>query len=149
MLFEGIAAFFATIGFGFLFKVPRNRLVIVGLVGMCGGICYKLAIHYETSEPFALFLGAIIVSLLSEILARKLKTPVTIFLACALIPLVPGGGLYYTMLDVVEHNFELATITFINTIINAIAIVIGCTFISSFVHTIIVLNRRFKAKHTR
>ena len=145
-MFEGIASFFATIGFGYLFQVPKNRLVVIALIGMLGGIVYKLAIYFGTTESSALFMASILVSLLSEVAARKLKTPVTIFLACALIPLVPGSGLYYTMLDIVSNDFEMAFFTFISTIINACSIVIGCTLISSFIHTIIALNRRFKAK---
>ena len=145
-MFEGIASFFATIGFGYLFQVPKNRLIIVAIIGMLGGIVYKLSLLNNTSESFALFLATILISLLSEYAARKLKTPVTVFLACALIPLVPGGGLYYTMLDIVANNFDTAFFTFINTIINACSIAIGCTLASSFTHTIIALNRHFKAK---
>ena len=37
------------------------------------------------------------VSALAELLARLLKAPATIFLVIGIIPLVPGGGLYYTM----------------------------------------------------
>ena len=145
MIINALATFLVTLGFGILFQVPKNRLFWVGITGMVGGVVYKYTLSLAYSESYALLLAAMSISLLAEILARKLKTPVTIFLACALIPLVPGGGLYHTMLEIVRHNFELAMSIFINTIISACAIAIGCTLVSSFLYTIFGIKRRFKS----
>lgn len=43
------------------------------------------------------FFGAIALTVCAEIFARRLKMTVTTFLACALIPLVPGGDAYRMM----------------------------------------------------
>ncbi|MBQ1965266.1 MAG: threonine/serine exporter family protein, partial [Clostridia bacterium] len=36
-------------------------------------------------------------SVYAGIMARVLKTPATTFITTSLIPLIPGGSLYYTM----------------------------------------------------
>ena len=42
----------------------------------------------------------------SEIAAKIAKTPATLFLLPALIPLVPGGSAYYAMLGLVQNRFD-------------------------------------------
>ena len=43
----------------------------------------------------------------SEIAAKIAKTPATVFLLPALIPLVPGGSAYYAMLALVQNQFSI------------------------------------------
>ena len=51
---------------------------------------------YPNDLPNYLY-AAMAVTLFSEILARLMKTPVTVLLVPSIIPLIPGGSLYYTM----------------------------------------------------
>ena len=44
-------------------------------------------------------------AVLSEILARVLKTPVILMLVPMLIPEIPGGDLYYTMSYLVQGKY--------------------------------------------
>ena len=44
-----------------------------------------------------------------------MKLATTIFVSIAIIPLVPGLGLYKTMLFIVQNNYELALSTGIQT----------------------------------
>ena len=39
-------------------------------------------------------------------MARLLKTPTTTFITTSLVPLIPGGSLYYTMSYAFESNLE-------------------------------------------
>lgn len=135
-MFEGLMAFFASLGFGILFNVPKKHLLSVALVGMLGGIMYRLLLVSTASESLALFVASMAISLVSEILARCLHCPTTIFLICAMVPLVPGGGMYYTMLDIVNADFVSALTTGMNTLINACSIVLGCTLVSSIFYAI-------------
>jgi len=58
-------------------------------------------------------------------MARKMRTPVTSFVTAALIPLVPGSGLYNTMLESLSGNYSGAASSLINTMNNAGALSIG------------------------
>jgi uncharacterized membrane protein YjjB (DUF3815 family) len=46
------------------------------------------------------------VSIYAEVMARILKSPTTTFITASLIPLIPGGSLYYTMANAFGSNRE-------------------------------------------
>lgn len=94
-----IACFVASAAFGILFQVPVKRLWLAGLCGGLSGLAYKLSLTIGLQEIVAYFIGAIVMAILSEYCARRFKSPVTMFLVCALIPLVPGGDVYRMMVQ--------------------------------------------------
>ena len=102
-----IASFVASLGFGVLFNIQGNKLLLAGIGGSIGGGVYSFILYQGYSEMIAMFFASIAFSLYSEVIARVIKTPVTVFIICALIPLVPGGGMYRTMLQAIQgHAFE-------------------------------------------
>lgn len=139
---EGFSAIFASFGFAILFNIRGKKLIIATIIGFIGGFTYHICLLNGYSQVPSLFIASIIISILSEIGARIMKCPVTIFLLCALIPLVPGGGMYYTMLAVVNNQIDLAIQTGVDTIVQACSIVIGCTLISSGAYMIRTINAK-------
>ena len=129
-MFNGMMSFFASLGFAILFNIRKEKMIYAAFIGMIGGILYYMVMNYGYSEVFALFISSAVVSLLSDIAARVLKYPQTTFLICALIPLVPGGTMYYTVLRLVEGDNLMALNYGLNTIFNACSIVIGCILVS-------------------
>lgn len=128
---QGFAAILASLGFAILFNIRGDKLFAAALIGGCGGISYYMSMELGCSQVLALFIASCLISILSEVFARILKCPATTFLICALIPLVPGGGMYYTMLALVRDNIDAAINAGVDTIVQAGSIVIGCTFVSS------------------
>lgn len=116
MIINVISAFISTIGFSIVFHVQKKHLLVCGTVGAIGWFIYLLAIRFNLSDVVATFLASLVVTQLSYTLARKRKTPVTVFLIAGIIPLVPGLGLYRTMSAILESNFNeainYATLTF-------------------------------------
>ena len=104
ILIETIAAFIGTLGFGIVFNIKGKNLFFASFGGALSWLIYKIVLTRNINEIAALFISSIIFSIYSEICARLLKTPVTTIIICALIPLVPGGGMYYTMYSTVEGN---------------------------------------------
>ncbi len=51
-------------------------------------------------------IASMIVCLWSELMARKLKAPTNIFMIPGIIPLLPGGTLYYTMEAMLQKKQE-------------------------------------------
>ena len=92
MVIKLIGAFLAEIGFGVLFNIHGKKLLAAALTGTLGSLIYELVLLGQAGEILAMFLAACGLCFVSELLARLMKTPVTTFLICALIPLVPGGG---------------------------------------------------------
>lgn len=75
--------------------------------------------------------AAIIATAYAEIAARTTKAPATVYLVSAIIPLVPGGNLYYTMNYALGKNWELFTRFGQKTIVTAMALAAGIMMASS------------------
>ena len=132
MVIKLIGAFLAEIGFGILFNIHDRKLLAAALTGTLGSLIYELVMQVHGGEVLAMFLAACGLCLVSELLARRMKTPVTTFLICALIPLVPGGGMYYTMLAIIQGNTMNALEIGIDTLGCAGALALGIALTSAF-----------------
>lgn len=112
----GISSFLASLSFGILFNIKGRNLWLAAFNAAIGGVLYKLGLYYGLGELMSNFMGALVLSIGAEIFARICKTPVTTFVVCALIPLVPGGGMYRTMLEVVEGDVQGALTLALDTL---------------------------------
>jgi uncharacterized membrane protein YjjB (DUF3815 family) len=131
MILNCLYAFLSSIGFGVLFNIRGKNLIISSIGGALGWFTYLLSGKLQPSGIFSLFLAAMVVSIFSEIMARVYKTPVTLFLLCGIIPLVPGGGMYFATLEAVKGNLDISLSKGIQTLFSAGAIAIGIVFVSS------------------
>ncbi|MCF0107028.1 MAG: threonine/serine exporter family protein [Holdemanella sp.] len=126
-----ISSFLASLGFGVIDNIHGKKLLGAGFAGACGGIIYKVCLYYGYGEYISNFLGAVALSICAEIMARKMKTPVTTFIACALIPLVPGGGLFRMMSQAMKGETNTALNTLVETLCIASVLAIGILVVSS------------------
>ncbi|WP_017414636.1 threonine/serine exporter family protein [Clostridium tunisiense] len=124
-------AFISSLGFGILFNVRGKNLIIASIGGGLGWLFYLITKNSTGSEIVALFVASIVISVFSEIFARIMKNPVTIFLICALIPLVPGGSMYYTTFEAVQGNVSKSIVLGIQTLFNAASIAVGIILVST------------------
>ena len=118
--------------FSFLLEVPRHFVPYSALVGAAAWWVYLLA-EPLGSETARFFTATIVVSVLAEVLARVLKAPATIFLIIGIIPLVPGGGLYYTMDYLINGDYPMFSQVGLQTAATAAAIAVGATLVTSIV----------------
>lgn len=131
MIFECIIAILCTLGFGIMFNIGRKNLLFASLGGGLSWFMYKLLIHNDLSLYTAFFASAIVFSIYSEICARVFKSPVTTFIICALIPLVPGSGMYYTMYEAIKGNIDKSISLLISTMASAGCLALGILFVST------------------
>jgi len=128
MIISVLSAFISTIGFAIIFHVRKPHLLICGTIGAIGWLIYLILNNQYHSAVLASFIAALIVTSLSYLLAKKRKTPITVFLVTGIIPLVPGIGLYRTMYYMLEEDYstalDYATLTFEIAAVIAGAIVI-------------------------
>ena len=137
MIIEVVSAFIASLAFGIIFNIKNRNLFFAALCGALGWFVYKLSLNNGFSDTLSLFLASISLSAYSEVFARILKTPVTTFIIVALIPLVPGGGMYYTMLEAITGNIMTSLEIGIETIASAGVLAIGIILVSSITRTIV------------
>lgn len=152
MILEIIYAFIVSLGFGVLFNVRGLNLFYAASGGALGWLCYMITIKLSASPMLATFLASVTLSIYSEIFSRILKNPVTLFLICALIPLVPGSGMYYTVLEAVQGNVMESLNRGIETLSLAGLIALGIILVSTLSRLIQRLlylkkERDFKKEH--
>ncbi len=105
-----VAAFVGTVGFSALFGAPRRYYLYCGLAGMAGWAVYLL-VAAGHSVVGAAFFAALTVAAISHVMARLCRCPVTVFLICGIIPLVPGGGIFWTAYYIVTEQLRMAATT--------------------------------------
>ena len=131
MILNSFYAFLSSLGFGVLFNIRGKNLIIASLGGGLAWLTYLISGRLQPSLVFSLFLASMVGSIYSEIMARLYKNPVTMFVICAIIQLVPGGGMYYATLEAVKGNFTLALTKGAETLFSAGAIAVGIVFVAS------------------
>lgn len=141
-------AFGASLAFAIVFNIPRNKLFLSALGGMLGQLVYVVFQLVITNDVILYLLATIAISLYAEVLARLTKSPTTIYLAVALIPLVPGGGIYYTMLYLINGEIDLGIATGIHTLLISGALAVGIIMVSSTVNLVrkVMLKSRRKVR---
>lgn len=92
-----VTAFIGSFCFGILFNMRGKRLIISAVEGLFAWTCYLILNIFIKSDILNYFLSALLVSGFSQISAKLLKSPASTFTTIAIIPLVPGSSLYYTM----------------------------------------------------
>ncbi|WP_373898559.1 threonine/serine exporter family protein [Haloimpatiens sp. FM7315] len=147
LLLNCFYAFIGSLGFAVLFNIRHKNLFFTSLGGGLSWFVYLICTNNNCSVTFSLFLASIIIGIYSEIFARIMKTPVTIYAICSMIPLVPGSGMYYTMAESVKGNASASLSVGLSTIVSAGSIAVGIVLTSSLSKLIILLKTRNKSIH--
>ncbi len=92
------------------------------------------------------FIAALLVSLSSELLARKLKQPAIVFTIPGIILLVPGLGMYNTMLYLVQGNYTAAIAKGADVLFIAGALSMGVLIVTALFKTIVMVSQKKAAK---
>ena len=90
-------AFFGTVGFAMLVHTPKRSWLVSGLIASLSYLVYWLLVYWQLPDPMAIFIGSLFGSLTGLLAARLMKMIGTIFLMSAVVPVVPGLGLYRMM----------------------------------------------------
>ena len=132
IVLELITAFIGSLGISMLFNVRRQFWILGSLGGMLGWGIYLLG----TSQMHGVFMPCLIASafaaLYAEVLARVLKAPATIFFIPAIVPLIPGSTLYYTMSYAVQRAWDTSSSYGFLTVQYALSIASGISLVWAF-----------------
>lgn len=137
-----ISGMLGTIGFSVLFRSDKNRIFCNAIGGALTCLIYVVCCCCFERIFVQNFFPALFVTVYAEMMARAVKAPATPILACSIIPLVPGGKLYYTTYYFVTGDMEKFDITLSETLQIAAGLAVGIICVSVVVHE---LNRnKFK-----
>lgn len=139
IIVQCIACMLATMFFGMLLGQPRQTLLYTVLIGLNTYVLYLLL----EGSTLAFFLCGLLAGLLCELTARLKRMATTLFLISAIIPVVPGLGLYRTMMFVAAGDYPSALEAGIETLVGIGAIALGLT-----ISTAVFANIRFPSANT-
>ena len=92
----------AALGFAILFTVPRRALRAVAALAIIGYAIRAIGLSHGFELPIATLIASCSMGLLSIPFAHRVHTPTTVFMAPAVIPMVPGVFAYRTMMGMLE-----------------------------------------------
>ena len=145
-----IFAGLATCGFAIFFNVQPKLLLWTAPIGALGWLVYVLGVfNYENPMIYS-FTAAAVISLCSEILARRLKQPAILFVIPGILPLVPGVGLYQTVYSIMFKKYGLAATIGTKSVIVSIGIALGILVVASLsrVFNLYQLKKAFSRNDT-
>lgn len=118
-----LAVFIGVVGFGIVLEVQKKYLLYCGIAGTIGFGAYLLC--QEFGGAGSMFVSSFCISYLSQIFARKLRCPMTVFLIPAIYPFVPGAGIYRTVYYTIMGENALAGQYLLDTLTTAGMIALG------------------------
>ena len=141
----------ACFSFCFIFKFHKlSHMIAAAAGGMLSWVFYVM-FSFLCNDLAQYLISTIIVSAYAEVMARVFKAPVTGFLTIGILPLVPGGGIYYTMEYCVSGETSMFIETGLHTFAIAGALAVGVLVVSSIVRLVhmMQLYPRIKRKLQR
>ena len=140
--FAVLATFVGILGFCPVFSCPYKFIIICcSEASVCWAV-YLVCVGCGLSSVWASFFGAVFVYLASQILARRLKAPVIIFLIMGVLPLVPGYGIYKVAYDMFTGGDVGASLT--NALLLAGAVALAVMVMDTTVDLAVRVYRRYK-----
>ena len=120
-----ILAFFATLCFAIIFRVPVRDIPACVIVGALGWVTYLISDYGMDSPVMGCFFGACTVGLCSVIASRVMKEAMTIFIIPGILCLVPGAKIFYTMEALLRNDVQDMAQIGVQTLMMAGAIALG------------------------
>ena len=130
LMIQSVGAFLAVFGFSLLVDMPRKYLVYAGITGGAGWLAYLVSMQVGTSLAAAFF-SSLAAALLSQVFARVLKAPVTIFLVAGILPTVPGASIYRSVYFLIQGQTKWYNFYLIQTIQIAGAMAVAIFIVDS------------------
>ena len=131
LAFESIGALVACLAFAAIHRNNPKRIIFCGIGAVISWITCAITSYITHNDLFiSCMIAAAAGTIVSEIFARVLKAPATIFLITAILPLVPGGSLYYATFYLVTKDQVNAKINGMETALCALGIAVGLILVS-------------------
>lgn len=136
----------ATFCFSIITNIQGKNKYFAALGGGIAWFFYSISINQLNFGIYSVLVASMAAGIYSEIMARVLKAPVTAFVICSIIPLVPGGAMYNTMFQAVEGNVEASISLGIQAIATAVYIAVGVFLITSSFRLFAIIKKKLEIK---
>lgn len=133
-----------TLAYALFFHVRPRHLLLATLGGALSWLLYLLVLARDGNVFLSALVASMGVCLWSEGMARVRKAPANIFMIPGIIPLLPGGALYYTMSALIGGDVDTVMLKGKETGLMALGIVVGILVASELVRMILWAEIRRK-----
>jgi len=125
MMIQVFMAFIGSLGFSILLHTKKEWLWLAAIGGAVTWCLYLVCANNMNSYFACNLVAAIGASLYGELMAAIFKTAPVIFRVPAMVPLIPGGSLYYTLSAALAKDNIAFAEKGLETVITAFAISVG------------------------
>lgn len=129
---ELLSVFWAVLGFSMIFRVRKELIFCTAAGSVLSWFLYRTVFFYTEHAFLSCTAAAALTALYAEVMARRKKAPVTIFLIPSILPLIPGSNLYYMMSAIVWGRTAEAAFQGNLTFQYTIAIALGSSLMGAF-----------------
>ena len=109
LILRSLGAIGGTVGFCYMLDAPRKTILPTSVIALLSYLIYELMFAgLGQSAIFSYFFATVVITVICEIVARRMRMPTTVFLLSAMVPLAPGYSIYNAMLCLVQNDGALA-----------------------------------------
>lgn len=126
-----ITSFFGSLGFAIIFNLRKKYLLCASIGGVACWGAYLLVCLLTDGVYVPTLVASAVAALYAEVFARVLKVPATILFVSAIIPLIPGSSLFYTMSSVVSGDMAQFSVVGSRTLYYVLGITSGLSIVWS------------------
>lgn len=124
-LIKLISSFVGTLGFAIFMHAPKRAWLPASAIGGVAYLVYWALQEFGVAEPMAIFIGALLGSILGQYLARRMRMIASIFILLSMIPLVPGLGLYRCMHYLAQEMYGAGADAGVRAMVDIVMIALG------------------------
>lgn len=129
-----------------LFNIHGRKLALSAIGGLLSWSGYLIAQRLGAGDYLSAFCASAALTVYSEMMARWLRAPVTVFLVSSAIPLIPGASLYYTARALMMQQWELSAEKGLYTLLFAASMSTGITLTTLVFQTFMRKVHRNRSK---
>ena len=139
-----LMGYLGSLGFNILFNIRGRKLFLASFGGFISWTVFLLLEPVLPAEPIRFFLSAAAVTVYGEVFARIEKTPTTTFLVPSIIPLIPGGSLYYTMNYALNKQWAEFSQRGFYTLQLALSLAVGIIAVTTLTRLLTLLRKKLR-----
>ena len=142
-LIKLVSSFVGTLGFAIFMHAPKRAWLPASTIGGAAYLLYWALLQLNLYEPAAIFLGALLGSVLGQYCARRMRMIASIFVLLAMIPLVPGLGLYRCMHFLAQEMYSDGADAGVRAMVDVVMIALGLA-VGSFIFRMAIRTKPAK-----
>ncbi len=120
-----LGSFVGTLGFAVILNAPRKAWLPASAIGMLAEVVYWGLMQFSVNAALSMFIGALLGSVLAQYCARRMRMIATVFIVLAIIPLVPGLGLYRCMSCLAQQMYSAGATAGVGAMADIVMIALG------------------------